>query len=45
MIPGLHIHFLENPWLQLGLTIPVYLVGMDFFGEVHGKVYAMVYQT
>lgn len=33
MIPGLHIHFLENPWLQLGLTIPVYLVGMDFFGR------------
>ena len=33
MIPGLHIHWLENPWLQLGLTIPVYLVGMDFFGK------------
>jgi len=33
MIPGLHIHILENPWLQLGLTIPVYLVGMDFFGK------------
>ena len=33
MIPGLHIHFLGNPWLQLGLTIPVYLVGMDFFGR------------
>jgi Cu+-exporting ATPase len=33
MIPGLHIHWLENPWLQLGLTIPVYLVGMDFFGR------------
>src|SRR5436190_1079253 len=33
MIPGLHIHLLENPWLQLGLTIPVYLVGMDFFGR------------
>ncbi|TMI87695.1 MAG: cadmium-translocating P-type ATPase [Bacteroidetes bacterium] len=33
MIAGLHIHFLENPWLQLGLTIPVYLVGMDFFGR------------
>jgi len=29
----LHIHWLENPWLQLGLTIPVYLVGMDFFGK------------
>ena len=33
MIPGLHIHWLMNPWLQLGLTIPVYIVGMDFFGR------------
>lgn len=28
-----HIHFLMNPWVQFGLTIPVYLVGMDFFGR------------
>ena len=33
MIPGLHIHWLMNPWLQLALTIPVYLVGMSFFGK------------
>lgn len=33
MIPGIHIHWLMNPWLQLGLTIPVYLVGMSFFGK------------
>jgi len=33
MIPGLHIHWLINPWVQLSLTIPVYLVGMDFFGK------------
>jgi Cu+-exporting ATPase len=33
MIPGLHIHFLMNPYVQLGLTIPVFLVGMDFFGR------------
>lgn len=33
MIPGLHIHFLMNPWVQLALTIPVYVVGMDFFGR------------
>ncbi len=33
MIPGLHIHWLMNPWLQLGLTIPVYIVGMSFFGK------------
>jgi len=28
-----HIHWLMNPWMQLGLTIPVYIVGMDFFGR------------
>jgi P-type Cu+ transporter len=28
-----HIHFLMNPYVQLGLTIPVYIVGMDFFGR------------
>ena len=33
MIPGLHIHWLMNPWVQLGLTIPVYIVGMSFFGR------------
>jgi len=33
MIPGIHIHWLMNPWLQLSLTIPVYLVGMSFFGK------------
>lgn len=33
MIPGIHIHWLMNPWFQLGLTIPVYLVGMNFFGR------------
>jgi P-type Cu+ transporter len=38
MIPGIHSdsyrdHWLMNPWLQLGLTIPVYLVGMSFFGR------------
>lgn len=33
MIPGLHIHWLMNPWLQLSLTIPVFIVGMDFFGR------------
>ena len=29
----IHIHWLMNPWVQLGLTIPVYIVGMDFFGR------------
>ena len=33
MIPGLHIMWLMNPWVQLALTIPVYIVGMRFFGK------------
>ena len=31
MVPGLHIHWLMNHWVQLGLTIPVYIIGMSFF--------------
>lgn len=33
MIPFVHIHWLMNPFVQLALTIPVYVVGMDFFGR------------
>ncbi|MGQ0740317.1 MAG: heavy metal translocating P-type ATPase [Bacteroidota bacterium] len=33
MIPGVHIHWLINHRVQLALTIPVYLVGMSFFGK------------
>jgi Cu+-exporting ATPase len=33
MIPGLEIHWLMNDRVQLALTIPVYLVGMVFFGK------------
>ncbi len=33
MIPGIHIHFLMNPYVQIALTIPVFIVGMDFFGR------------
>ncbi len=33
MIPGVHIHFLMNPYVQLFLTLPVFIVGMDFFGR------------
>ncbi len=33
MVPGFHIHFLENPYIQLALTIPVFILGMDFFGR------------
>jgi len=30
---GIHIHWLENPWIQLALCLPVYIVGMSFFGK------------
>jgi len=33
MIHGIHIHWLMNPWTQLVLTLPVYIVGMRFFGR------------
>ena len=33
MIPGMHIYWLMDPWVQLCLTIPVFLVGMSFFGR------------
>lgn len=35
MIPGIHQwgHFLTNPWLQLALCTPVYIIGMSFFGK------------
>jgi P-type Cu+ transporter len=33
MIPGVNIHWLVNPWVQLFLTLPVYIVGMSFFGR------------
>lgn len=29
----IHIHWLMNPWIQLGLCLPVYIVGMSFFGK------------
>jgi Cu+-exporting ATPase len=29
----IHLHWLMNPWIQLTLCIPVYLVGMSFFGK------------
>ena len=28
-----HIHWLMDPWVQLALCLPVYIVGMDFFGR------------
>ncbi len=33
MIPGLHIHWLMNPYVQLALTLPVFIVGMNHFGR------------
>jgi P-type Cu+ transporter len=33
MLPGVHIHWLMNHWVQLALTLPVYIVGMSFFGK------------
>lgn len=37
MIPGIHhsqyFRWIMNPWVQMGLTIPVYFVGMNFFGK------------
>lgn len=29
----LPLHWLMNPWLQLALCLPVYIIGMNFFGR------------
>ncbi|HLO38577.1 MAG TPA: cation-translocating P-type ATPase [Lacibacter sp.] len=29
----IHIHWLMNPWVQLALCTPVYVIGMSFFGR------------
>ena len=31
MLPW-HFHFLMNPWIQLAICVPVYWVGMGYFG-------------
>ena len=33
MLPGIHIHWLMNPYVQLALTTPVFIVGMGYFGK------------
>jgi Cu+-exporting ATPase len=33
MIPGLHLHWLMNPWIQMALCLPVFMVGMQYFGK------------
>ena len=30
---GIHLSLLENPWMLFALTLPVFLVGMSFFGK------------
>lgn len=32
MLP-IHIHWLMNPWIQLAICSPVYIVGMGYFGR------------
>lgn len=31
--PWIEVHWIMNPWVQLALCMPVYVVGMDFFGR------------
>ena len=31
MLPW-HIHFLINPWIELFICLPVYIIGMNYFG-------------
>jgi len=31
MLPW-HIHFLMNPWIQMAICLPVFFVGMNYFG-------------
>lgn len=33
MIPALHIHWLMNHWVQMGLSLPPFIVGMHHFGR------------
>jgi len=33
MIPGLAPHWLMQPWVQFALALPVYLIGMSYFGR------------
>ena len=33
MIPGFHWDFLMNPWVNLVLCLPVYIIGMRYFGR------------
>ncbi|MCI5082463.1 MAG: cadmium-translocating P-type ATPase [Saprospiraceae bacterium] len=33
MMAGVHIAFLENPWVQLALCLPVFAIGVEHFGR------------
>ncbi|MCX6288256.1 MAG: cation-translocating P-type ATPase [Bacteroidetes bacterium] len=33
MLPGVHIHWMMNPYVQLGFTLPVFIIGMSYFGK------------
>ena len=33
MLPGVHLHFMMNPFVQLLFTLPVFLIGMSYFGK------------
>ncbi len=33
MLPGVHIHFLMKPYVQLAFTLPVFIIGMSYFGK------------
>jgi Cu+-exporting ATPase len=33
MVPGLSAFFIMNPWIQMALTLPVYVIGMMYFGR------------
>jgi len=33
MVPGLHLHWLMNHWVQMALALPVFIVGMRHFGR------------
>jgi Cu+-exporting ATPase len=33
MIPGFHFHWLMNHWVQMGLSLPPFIVGMHHFGR------------
>lgn len=33
MIPSVHLHWLMQPWVQFGLALPVFVIGMEYFGK------------